>query len=201
MSDLFDPESNPVGATPITDEQAEGLIPTWVATRAELNLVERENILKGRRGYRRPPPTDAVLDDMFVRRLHRNLFGDVWRWAGTYRLTEANIGIDPSRIAVAVADLLADSAMWLGSSIAPMHPDEAALELHHRMVAIHPFPNGNGRHAREHADLLLRSLGQPSFTWGARNLMAQSGFRTTYINGLKAADKGDYGPLRAFVRS
>jgi Fic-DOC domain mobile mystery protein B len=199
MPDLFGPY--PPGATPITDEEEQGLIPTWVASRGDLNLVEAENILKGRSLYRRRPRTADVLDGLFVRTLHRNLFGEVWRWAGTYRLSEVNLGIDPSEIAIAVADLVADSVTWLGSTSAPMDPDEVALNVHHRMVAIHPFPNGNGRHAREYADLLLRSLNRPQFTWGTTNIVADTDVRRAYIDALKAADKGDYGPLRIFVRS
>jgi Fic-DOC domain mobile mystery protein B len=199
MPDLFGP--NPPDATPIKDEEEQGLIPTWVASRGDLNLVEAENILKGRRVYRHRPRTEDVLDDLFVRTLHRNLFGEVWRWAGTYRLSEVNLGIDPSQIAIAVADLVADATMWLTSASAPMDPDEVALKVHHGMVAIHPFPNGNGRHAREYADLLLRSLERPQFTWGTANLVAEADVRTAYIDALKAADKGDYGPLRIFVRS
>jgi Fic-DOC domain mobile mystery protein B len=192
----------PDGATPITDEEQQGLIPTWVATRGDLNLVEAENILRGSRMYRRRPRTVDVLDDLFVRRLHRNLFGEVWQWAGTYRRTERNIGVDPLHIAPAVANLVADVGLWLDPSTTPARdPDDVAVQVHHRLVAIHPFPNGNGRHAREFADLLLRSVGRTAFSWGSRNLVADSEFRRTYIEALRTADKGDYGPLRSFVRS
>ena len=103
-----------------------------------------------------------------------------------------------------MANLVADVALWLAPDprrAEPMDPDDVAVQVHHRMVAIHPFPNGNGRHAREYADLLLRSLGRPPFTWGARNLVADNAFRRAYLDALRAADKGDYGALRAFVRS
>jgi Fic-DOC domain mobile mystery protein B len=202
MSELFDAAQDADGATPLTDGAASELIPTWVTTRGQLDAVERDNILKARRSHlKRRVGTAVILDELFVRRLHRQMFGDVWTWAGTYRLTEVNIGIDPSQIASAVTNLVANCALWLTSASDPMEPDEAAVRVHHGMVAIHPFPNGNGRHAREYVDLLLRSRGRQPFTWGSENLVAGTELRKTYLNALKVADKGDFGPLRAFVRS
>jgi Fic-DOC domain mobile mystery protein B len=201
MSEPFDQDGEPDGATPLTEDEAKGLRPSWVATRSDLNLAERENILKARQSFRRRPRTELVLDEQFVRRLHGLMFGDVWDWAGRYRDTERNIGIDPWQIRTAVADLVADVAAWLTSQVDPMDPTEAAVRVHHRMVAIHPFPNGNGRHAREFADLLLRSTGLAPFTWGARSLVGDHDVRTAYIHALRLADKDDYTALRDFVRS
>src|SRR3954466_2315940 len=81
MSEPFDHDAEQDGATPLTDDDAKGLSPSWVATRADLNLAERENILKARRSFRRHPQTELVLDEQFVRRLHALIFGDVWDWA------------------------------------------------------------------------------------------------------------------------
>lgn len=202
MSELFDAAHDADGATPLTDEAASGLIPSWVTTRAQLDAAERDNILRARRSYLgRRPGTAIILDELFVRRLHRRMLGDVWTWAGTYRLTDVNIGIDPPQIASAVTNLVADCGLWLTSTTDPMEPDEVAVQVHHRMVLIHPFLNGNGRHAREYVDLLLRSLDRRPFTWGSQNLVAETEFRKTYLAAMKAADKGDFAPLRVFVRS
>jgi len=104
----------------------------------------------------------ALLDDKYLRDLHRAMFGDVWAWAGSYRRLETSIGIDPARIAVGVRDLVADTKIWAEHE----EPLCVAVRFHHRLVSIHPFPNGNGRHGRQAADYLMEALKQPPFTWG-----------------------------------
>lgn len=189
-------------ATPIDDSEVEGLLPSWIATRGDLNAAEQANIVRARQALarRRRLGTAVVLDEQFVRALHRMMFGDVWRWAGTYRLTERNIGVDPWQVPAAVVGLMADAQVWIQGS-EPMDHDEVAVTLHHRLVAIHPFPNGNGRHARELADLLLEALGRPRFTWGRGALAEPGEVRAMYIRALRAADRGDLAALRAFVRA
>lgn len=193
--------SDPDGATPLAEDDKEGLLLSWVATRDDLNEAERANITRARlsvRGSR--VRLETVLTDDFVRRLHRDMFGQVWRWAGEYRRTERNIGVVPWDIPVAVRDLMADAFVWVRGD-SPMPADESALRLHHRLVAIHPFANGNGRHARELTDVFLRCLGEPAFTWGSRTLVEADETRQTYLRSLRAADNGDYEPLTLFVRS
>lgn len=191
----------PLGSTPLDPDEAQGLIPSWIATYDNLNEAEQANILRSHRRRRWAHPTTAdVLDDRTARDLHRAMFGDVWKWAGLYRNTEKNIGVDPREISVRVRNLMADAAAWLSESN-PLPVDQAAYELHHKLVLIHPFPNGNGRHARRVADLLLTSLEQSPFSWGSSNLNTDGDVRRTYISALKAADGGDYGPLADFVRS
>ena len=200
--------ADPDGATELDADQRNGLKLSWVTTRSDLNQAEAENILKGSlRWRRRARPTargrltpPVLLDPLVARRLHRDMFGEVWVWAGTYRQRATNIGVAPASIQVDVVNLLADTTLWVGGT-APMAPDEAACMLHHRLVAIHPFPNGNGRHAREMADLLLICLGHQPFTWGQRDLGEPNETRAAYIRALRAADAGDYGPLADFVRS
>ena len=146
----------------------------------------------------------GLLDDQILRELHRRMFADVWRWAGKYRLTEKNIGIDPTAIAVAVRELVADARVWLrsiGPPPAAGPPDEIAVRFHHQLVIIHPFPNGNGRHSRAATDLLLAALDGEPLTWGRRNLTEPNEVRARYIDALRAADTGDYRLLLAFVRS
>ncbi len=192
---LFDGDDD--AATPITPDERAQLIPTWITTRAELNAAEAENIDEADRwafSRRR-----NVLDADFLKRLHRRMLGKVWKWAGTIRTTERNIGIAPYRIEQELRQLLDDARYWVESETFPS--DEIAIRFHHRLVAIHPFPNGNGRHTRIAADLLLVQLGQPRFTWGRTSLVDASKTRDAYIAGLRAADAHDIGPLLAFAWS
>ena len=135
-----------------------------------------------------------------VRRLHKRMFGDTWRWAGTFRSTEKNIGIDPARIQPALLDLSKDVETQLEHKSYPL--DEIAARFGHRLVSIHPFANGNGRLSRTMADLLLVQQGTERFSWGAgNNLVAVGDARQAYLNALRAADAREYGPLLVFVRS
>lgn len=188
-------------STPLDPDDAEGLIPKYVTTRGHLDVAEQDNILAGltRARWRRTTTTD-LLDDLAVRELHRDMFGDVWRWAGTYRKREVTIGVDPIHISTQVRDLIENAKCWLEGD-RPMPPDEAGYTFHHRLVKIHPFPNGNGRHARAITDLLLRASGQEPFTWGSASLDVPGTTRSTYIAALRAADGSDYRLLADFVRS
>ena len=127
------------------------------------------------------------------------MLGDVWRRAGKFRQSERNLGIPFYDIPVALRQLLDDTKTWIEYKSYP--PDEIAVRFHHRLVQIHPFPNGNGRHSRLMADLLIMSLGGERFTWGSANLQTAGDLRGRYIAALKAADNHDIGPLLAFARS
>src|SRR3546814_6807362 len=130
-----------------------------------------------------------MLSEDFVRTLHKRMFGEVWAWAGSYRRTARNIGVDAYRIPAEVAQLLDDVRYWVEHHT--YDPDEAAVRLHHRLVSIHPFPNGNGRHARMMADLLIQQLGRPPFTWGGTALADIGEKRRRYIDALQSADRHD----------
>jgi Fic-DOC domain mobile mystery protein B len=140
-----------------------------------------------------------MLEIQFIRQLHKRMFGDTWRWAGTFRGTEKNIGVDPIRIQPTLQDLCIDVEAQLLHRSYPL--DEIAARFSHRMVFIHPFANGNGRFSRTIADLLLVQNGADRFTWGAADLVAESDVRKAYLQALRAADAKDYRPLLAFVRS
>ncbi|QCI63946.1 mobile mystery protein B [Phreatobacter stygius] len=198
MTDLF---QEPDDATPLAPEEREGLLQTWVTHRRDLNEAEQENIVKGAAWARRSRALSAtgLLDDAFARTLHKRMFGDVWRWAGTYRQTERNIGVDAYRIANDLATMFDDVRYWVEHATYP--PDEIAVRLHHRLVAIHPFPNGNGRHARLMADLLIQRLGGEPFSWGGGGLADVGELRARYVAALQAADNHDIGPLLAFARA
>lgn len=198
LTDLF---REPDDATPLAPEEREGLLQSWVTHRRDLNEAEQENIVRGAAWARRirSPGAAKLLDEAFARELHRRMFGDVWRWAGTYRRTERNIGIEAYRIAPELANLFDDARYWVAHTTYPA--DEIAVRLHHRLVAIHPFPNGNGRHARLMADLLIRRLGGEPFRWGGGGLADTGALRAGYIAALRAADDHDIAPLLAFARA
>ena len=195
MSDPLLPEDD--GQTPLSDEEREGLIPSYITLRAELNEAEQANILEAEDwAFKR---MRKVLRVEFLNNLHWRMFGNVWKWAGDFRTTGRNIGIDAYRIRTDIQEVLNDCAYWIEHST--YEPDEIATRFHHHLVYIHPYPNGNGRHARLAADLLLRELFRPRFSWGSKNLTDPGQTRTRYIEALRAADNRDYALLLAFVRS
>ncbi len=188
----------PEGATPLDLDEKQGLKFSHITTRRELDELEQANIEEGlvwvsrrRRGN--------IFDDAFVRTLHTRLFGNVWSWAGEYRLTEKNIGIDPRLISIQLRMLLDDARYWAENEVYP--PLEAAARFHHRMVQIHPFPNGNGRHARVASDILLEEIyNQAPVAWASGfDLQADNKRRNAYITALRAADGGDFMLLLKFV--
>src|SRR5580658_9283018 len=195
MSDLFEQPDD--AATPLTPEERRDLIPAHIAYRRELNEAEQENIVRAQEwalNRRRDP-----LNQNFVKDLHRRMLGEVWRCAGKFRTSERNIGIAWWEIAVALRQLLDDAKAWIEFNTYP--PDEIAVRFHHRLVHIHAFPNGNGRHARLMADLLAMRLGRDRFSWGRQSLRDAGEVRQRYIGALKAADNHDMGSLLAFARA
>jgi Fic-DOC domain mobile mystery protein B len=187
------------GNTPLSPEELADLIPN-LATKEELNEWERENILRGREWAvgDRTSPWDMV-SDKYVRKLHKKMFDETWKWAGNYRHTEKNIGVSVHEILERLMALFGDTRYWIENGT--YLPDEIAVRFHHRLVFIHPFPNGNGRHARLIADIIAMKLGRPAFTWGSANLVKDGEARTTYLEAIRAADDGDIQPLLNFARS
>jgi Fic-DOC domain mobile mystery protein B len=187
----------PPGATPLDPDEMAGLLPTSIATQGELDAFEQANIADAEGWALRRKHKD-VLSEPFVRALHRRMLAQVWRWAGSYRTSDKNIGVPWQQIPTQVRQLCDDASYWVS------HPaygwDELGTRFHHRLVAIHPFPNGNGRHARLMTEVLLRSNGQALFSWG-RASVDPTQVRARYIAALRAADGGEYGALIAFVRS
>jgi len=184
--------------TPLTDEEREQLIPAYITLRHELNEAEQINIGQALRWATARKKRD-VLDQNFLRQLHKRMFGDVWRWAGQYRTSARNIGVDAYRITMDVHQAIDDACYWIEHKTYP--PDEIAVRFSHRLVAIHPFPNGNGRISRLIGDLLAQQLEQEPFTWGRANLVDVGETRARYIEALRAADNHDIKPLLLFARS
>ena len=187
------------GATPLTPEETEGLRLPHITKRDELNRWEQDNIAKGEAWAFGRIQKD-ILSEGFMRRLHKEMFGVVWRWAGEFRMTDKNIGINWRDIPVCLRELLEDAKVWTDHGT--YSADEIAARFHHRLVFIHPFPNGNGRHARTITDLLLvQVLKRPRFSWGGGNIVDSGDCRRCYLEALRAADRHKYRPLLKFVRS
>lgn len=196
MNDLFD---QPDGSTPLDPDEREGLLQEWMDNRDQLNEAERGNITSGAVWARRRRKRD-VLSIKFLCDLHQHMFGNVWVWAGKFRSTEKNIGIDPVTIGVELSKLLDDVEYWIEQETYPS--DEIAIRFHHRLTQIHPFPNGNGRHARLVADLLREHIDGKRFSWGRNKLITQSETRKQYISALRKADaEHEYADLITFARS
>lgn len=188
----------PEGATPLDPDERQGLKFPHITTRGELDELEQANIEQGLAWIARRR-TGEIFDHVFIRKLHARLFGDVWNWAGEFRLTEKNIGIDPFMISVQLQALLDDTRYWAENNV--FSPLESAARFHHRMVQIHPFPNGNGRHARIATDILLEEIYRhPPIEWASGfDLQSDNERRNAYIAALRAADAGDHDLLFAFV--
>ena len=188
----------PEGATPLYPDEMEGLRYKHIATRGELDELEQANIDEGLQWLKKQKNPD-VLTEGFVRDLHEKLFGKVWRWAGTFRRTEKNIGVDPIQIAVQLIQLLDNTQYWIEHVTYP--PKELAARFHHQLVYIHPFPNGNGRHSRIMADAVLTKLmGEPVIDWaGGYKLEKMNERRDQYIAALRSADGNDFDALFEFV--
>ena len=174
------------------------MLPRHIATQGQLNEWEQANILAAVKWAADARTKIDPLTDVFARELHRRMFDRTWQWAGQYRHSDKNIGIEWAQVPVRVRDLLADTRYWIDHDTYPSV--EAAVRLHHRLVAIHPFPNGNGRHARLVADLVLTNLGGSPLPWGRGDLTHESEVRARYIDALHRADAGDIAPLLAFAR-
>lgn len=191
----------PFGATPLDSNESEGLIPKHIMTQVELNEWEQANILAAESWLSKHVLTfQEIITLTFVQKLHHQMFNQTWKWAGQFRRTNKNIGIDWFMITENLKKLLDDVQYHVNCRIYEI--DEIAARFHHQLVSIHLFPNGNGRHARLITDVFLLSLQQARFSWGQKSIKAlyePTVVRKKYINALKAADQGDYQLLLKFV--
>lgn len=200
FDDIF---SEPSGSTPLEEEEKEELIPKTITIRDELNSEEESNILSAAAWLASSRLTiDRLLSTKRLKSIHKRMFGRVWKWAGKFRYSNKSIGISWWEIPTQLESLCQDTLSQL-KDISPTRwsNDEIAVRFHHRLVLIHPFPNGNGRHARLVTEKLLTCLGEAEFTWGRTSLHKDGEARKQYIAALRAADNGDYSKLLAFARS
>ena len=189
----------PAGATPLDPDETEGLLLSHITTREELNQWEQLNIGDAEEWAFSRNHKD-LLSQTFICRLHKKMFSKVWAWAGQFRKSMKNIGIQPWQISEEVNLLCRDTSAWI--KYATYSPDEICIRFHHKLVWIHPFVNGNGRHSRLMTDLLSKQIfGNDPFTWGRKDLAGPGKSRSAYITALKAADKNNFSLLLKFVRS
>ncbi len=188
------------GATPLDPDEMEGLLPQHITQQNDLNEWEQDNIINAEIWiFSKKHAYEKILTTDFTKKLHKKMFDATWRWAGKFRQTAKNIGVEPYKIAEELKNLITDVQYQIEYHSYAV--DEIAYRFHHRLVKIHPFPNGNGRHARLMTDLLLISLAQTRFSWGKAHLAQSGPVRDQYIAVLRQADKGDYQGLAQFVRS
>ena len=187
------------GATPLDPDEAAGLVPAHITTQSDLNAWEQINIVQGDRWAARQKNRD-LLDEGFIRDLHRQMFDKTWQWAGTFRKSNKNIGVDWTQVAVRLRNLLDNTQYQIENHV--FDADETAVRFHHQLVWIHAFPNGNGRHARLMADLLAVRLGNQRLSWGGGQALITSAgvLRDRYLKALRAADQGQLDDLIAFAR-
>lgn len=188
----------PDGATPLDPNEMEGLKHPHLDTRGELDQLEQQNIQDGYRWLARQRKHKDFLSEAFLLDFHQHLFGAVWSWAGSFRRTDKNIGVDRFYIGIELRNLLNDARYWVEHGT--YQREEFAARFHHRLVKIHLFPNGNGRHARIVTDVVLEKLlGVAPVNWGGRTLDKNGDHRQIYIQALRAADRNNYQPLIAFI--
>ncbi|MEI8093590.1 MAG: mobile mystery protein B [Spirochaetales bacterium] len=185
------------GATHLNADEIIGLKPLHLTTQHQLDEWEQLNILEGETWAKRYH--GDLLDQTFLRRLHEKMFGETWSWAGHFRLSDKNIGVPWAQIPMKLKDLADDVRYQIDNRTFPN--DEIAARFHHRLVFIHPFPNGNGRWARFATDLLIQRLGHCRFSWGRDSLIEDTETRSRYLAALRAADGHHLELLLEFVRS
>ena len=189
------------GQTPLEEDEKVGLLIPTIATREELDEFEQQNIEEAIQWVlTRSLNAKSILTEHFVKRLHKRMFGNVWAWAGAFRKTNKNLGVDKWQISTELKALLDDSIYWVEHDT--FTPEMIAIRFKHRIVSIHCFPNGNGRHSRLMGDVIVDKIyNLPVFSWGAGNRVKPPDARTNYLNAVREADKNNYEPLLLFARS
>ena len=189
------------GQTPLDEEEKNELLIESITTRGELNEFEQMNIVQAIEWTLfRKFDRDYILSEHFVKELHMKMFGEVWAWAGKFRKTNKNIGVDKTQISVSLRQLLENAKYWIANNA--FDDDEIAVRICHEIVRIHCFPNGNGRHSRIIADVVITHIfNKPLFSWGQSDLTEHTEARKLYISAIKEADNGNIGPLIMFARS
>ncbi len=195
MNDIF---NEPEDATPLSPEDKMGLIPSYISTRAELNREEQRNILEA--VIWSSERTREILSIEAIQNLHKRMFNKVWEWAGEFsQVHDRSIGVQPYMIGPDLKQLIDDVKYWIKHQ--SYSSDEISIRFHHRLVQIHPFPNGNGRCSRLAADILIQNLGGEKFSWGRGDLRSANDVRRAYITALRQADQHDFTTLIQFARS
>ncbi len=194
-------DHNIPGITLLDEEEKQGLLIRTIDTREDLNEFEMKNVEEALLWVlRRSFVYTQVLDELFIYQMHQKMFGKVWAWAGKARTTNKNLGVDKFQIPVLLKSLVEDTRYWIENDT--YEPDELALRFKHRLVGIHCFPDGNGRHGRMMADIIIHKIfDRDFFSWGRQNLSKHITSRKRYLDAMKAGDHFDFLPLIKFARS
>jgi Fic-DOC domain mobile mystery protein B len=189
------------GQTPLSEEEKDGLLIKTITTHGELDELEQLNIEKAIEWTIKTKfKKDKILTEEFIKLLHKKMFGNVWSWAGEFRKSEKNIGVKWIMVGIELKALLNDTKYWIENNTYPN--DEIAIRFKHRLVNIHCFPNGNGRHSRIMADIIMESiLGNEPFTWNQSNMVKADQTRKNYINAIREGDQGNIQPLIDFAKN
>lgn len=193
----------PEGATPLDPDEIQGLLIDTISTQAELNFAEQQSIIESSKWIFETNHKN-ILTDQFFKNLHKKMFQSVWNWAGKYRTTNKNIGVDPYKIPIEIKKLCDDCEYWIQNNTYDWN--EIAARFHHKVVWIHPFSNGNGRFSRILTDILLKRHKQSALTWGRNtfskdDFSSESALRTEYILSLREADNKKFQKLIQFIKS
>ena len=190
------------GQTPLSEEEMEGLLIPSITTKGELDEFEQLNIQKAVEWYliRKKFKADQILSEEFILEVHKRMLNEVWAWAGQLRQSEKTIGIPWHQVPIRLRQLIGDCKYWIEHKT---HSDEEiAIRFKHELVAIHLFPNGNGRHSRLMGDIVMKHIfNKPRFTWGQKNFVNKGNTRDRYIKNLKEGDKGEFNNLIQFAQS
>ena len=190
-----------LGQTPLDEEEKNGLLIPSISTRKELDEFEQKNIEQAIQWLMSKRfKVDTILSEEFIKLLRKQMFGEVWAWAGEFRKSNKNLGIDRWKISTELKNLLDDTLYWIQKTTYPA--EEIGIRFKHRLVSIHCFPNGNGRHSRLMADIIIEKIfNKPPYSWGAESDDKDNENRRHYIDAVQAADNNDYRLLLAFARS
>lgn len=189
------------GQTPLNEEETEGLLISTITTHGELDEFEQLNIQKAIEWtIARRFKAERILTEAFIKELHRKMFEDTWAWAGKFRNTNKNLDVNHFQVSIDLRNLLDDVKFWIDNST--YSANEIAIRFKHRIVSIHCFPNGNERHSRLLADVVIEHIfKEPIYSWGSANLVDAGDARKRYLTSLRAADRGNFNTLIEFARS
>jgi len=189
------------GQTPLDEGEKEGLKIKSITTQRELDEFEQLNIEQAVEwSIHNNLNQKKILTEKFIKDLHKKMYSNVWKWAGEFRKTDKNIGINWTQIGIELKILLDDTTYWISNNT--FSPEEISIRFKHRIVAIHCFPNGNGRHSRMMADIIMESVfGEEIFSWNKSNMVKANDVRKEYIAALRSADNGDIAPLIEFAKN
>ena len=188
------------GQTPLNENEIEGLLIDTITTQEELDEHEQLNIEQAVQWIiLNKFKLETILTEKFIKKVHKKMFDNTWRWAGIFRKSEKNLGVEWIKIGIELKYLIDDTKYWIENKT--FSADQIAIRFKHRIVQIHCFSNGNGRHSRIMADIIIEMIFKKYiFTWHYSNMVKGDAIRKKYIIAVQEADKGNIYPLIDFAR-